>query len=63
MAHAFLDKKIPATHKGTGIDFENQQLAEQLQKPIIRKFKKCKVYSSFKEYIWGVDLADIQLIQ
>ena len=36
------------------------QLANQLHKPIIRKFKKRKVYSYFKDNIWGVDLADIQ---
>ena len=40
----------------------NSQLANELHKPIIRKFKKRKVYSSFKENIWGVDLADMQLI-
>ena len=41
---------------------ENQQLADELHKPIIRKFKKRNVYSSFKDNIWGVDLADMQLI-
>ena len=41
---------------------ENQQLANELHKPIIRKFKKRKVYSSFKDNIWDVDLADMQLI-
>ena len=40
----------------------NQQLANELYKPIIRKFKKRKMYSSFKDNIWGVDLADTQLI-
>ena len=30
--------------------------------PIITKFKKRKVYSSFKDNIWSVDLADMQLI-
>ena len=38
------------------------QLADELHKPIIRKFKKRKVYSSFKDNIWGVDLADMQLL-
>ena len=38
----------------------NYQLANELYKPIIRKFKKRKVYSSFRDNIWGVDLADIQ---
>ena len=35
-------------------------LANELHKPIIKKFKKRKVYSSFKDNIWGVDLADVQ---
>ena len=39
-----------------------QQLAEELHKPIIGKFEKRKVYSSFKDNIWGADLADMQLI-
>ena len=41
---------------------QNEQLAEELHKPIIRKFKKRGVYSAFKDNIWGADLADIQLI-
>ena len=60
MVYKFFDKKS----KGTGIKNkikENQQLANELHKPIIRKFKKRKVYSSFKDNIWGVDVADIQL--
>ena len=40
----------------------NQELAEILHKPVIKRFKKYKVYSSFKDKIWGVDLADMQLI-
>ena len=34
---------------GSGI--ENKQLAEELRKPIIKKFKGRKVYSSFKDNI------------
>ena len=41
---------------------QNEQLAEELHKSIIRKFKKRKVYSTFKDNIWDGDLADIQLI-
>ena len=41
---------------------QNLQLANELHKPIIRKFKKRKVYSGFKDNIWGADLADMQLI-
>ena len=35
-------------------------LADECHKPIIRKFNKRKVYSQFKDNIWGVDLADMQ---
>ena len=41
---------------------QNLQLAKELHKPIIRKFKKGKVYSGFRDKIWGADLADMQLI-
>ena len=40
----------------------DQQLAEELHKPTIRKFKKRKVHSTFIGNIWGVDLADMQLV-
>ena len=39
----------------------NQKLVEDLHKPIIKKFGKRKVYSSFKDNIWGSDLADMQI--
>ena len=42
-----------------GSEIENKQLAEELHKPIIKIFKRRKVYSSFKGNIWGVDLADM----
>ena len=57
MVYKFSDKKS----KGSGIINEpNHQLANELHKPIIRKFKKRKVYSSFRDNIWGVYLADMQ---
>ena len=40
----------------------NLELPEELHKPITRKLKKRRVYSRFKYNIWGVDLADMQLI-
>ena len=59
MVYKFFDKKT----SGSCIKSmpQNEQLAEELHKPIIRKFKKRKVYSTFKDYIWGADLADMQL--
>ena len=35
-------------------------LAQELHKPVIKKFNKRKVYSQFRDDIWGVDLADMQ---
>ena len=35
-------------------------LADELHKPVIKKFNKRKVYSQFIDNIWGVDLADMQ---
>ena len=37
-------------------------MESELHKPIIRKLKKRKVYSSFRDNIWGVDLADMQTL-
>ena len=56
MVCKFFDKK----YKESGI--KDQQLANVLDKPIIKKFKRRKVYSFFKDNIWGVDLDDMQLI-
>ena len=57
MVYKFFDKKS----KGSGISNEpDYQLAEELHKPIIKKSKKRKVYSSFRDNIWGIDLADMQ---
>ena len=60
MVYMFFDKKssggIIADNK------ENIQLADEPHQPIIRKFKKRKVYSSFKDNIWGADLDDMQLL-
>ena len=58
MVYKFFDKKSKGADIKNEIK-ENQQLANELHKPITRKFKKRKVYSSFKDNIWGVDLADI----
>ena len=58
MVYKFFDKKS----EGSGIvtNESNYQLGNELHKPMIRKFEKRKVYSSFRDNIWGVDLADMQ---
>ena len=47
MVYKFFNKDS----KRAGIK-KNQQLANELHKPVIRKFKKITVYSSFKDNIW-----------
>ena len=47
----------PSSLERTG---NNKILAEELHKPVIKKFNKRKVYSQFRDNIWGVYLADMQ---
>ena len=65
MVYKFFDKKS----KGSGVKHinikltpQNQQLSEELHKPIIKKFEKRKVHAAFKDNIWGAHLADMQLL-
>ena len=61
IVYKFFDKKS----KGSGVNINvkpSEQLAEEVHKPIIRKFKKGTIYSASKDNIWGADLADMQLI-
>ena len=59
MAYKFFYKKS----SGSGVDAEpNYQLASELHRQTIRKFKRRKVYSPFRDNFWGVDLADVQLL-
>ena len=44
------------------IQKNNEKLAKELHKPIIRESGKRKIHSVFTENIWGTDLTDIQLI-
>ena len=67
------DKSVPGrgvnTHENDKIkqnqhplDLSAHQLAEKLHRPIIKNFNKRTFYSGFRDNIWGVDLADMQLI-
>ena len=59
----FFDKKSALLNKSSGSGIANEpnyQLANELHKLIIRKFKKRKVYSYFRDNIWGVDLVGMQ---
>ena len=62
MVYKFFDKKSVgsgAKHVNTKLIPQNEQLADELHKPII---KKRKLYSAFKDIIWAADLADMQLL-
>ena len=41
---------------------ENVGLAEEIHKPVIKKFKRRKVYERFEDNIWSADLAKMGLI-
>ena len=59
MVYKFFDKKS----LGRGINTAKPSssiLANEIHKPVIKKFNRRKVYSQFKDNIWGVDLADMQ---
>ena len=61
MVYNFFDKKSKGGSANNEIK-QNEQLAEELQQPIIKKFLKRKVHSSFKDNILSADLAYLQLI-
>ena len=53
MVSKLLNKKA-----GSGVSV-NEQLAEELHKPVIKNFKRRKVYAKFKDNIWAADLAEM----
>ena len=66
MAYKFFDKKSMGSGKAGPsslkriIKDSSLILADELRKPVIKKFNKRKAYSEFKDNTWGVDLADTQ---
>ena len=72
MVYKFFDSKVAPLNKKTMSGKGNSKhssleptgnnkiLAEELHKPVIKKFNKRKVYLQFRDNIWGVDLADTQ---
>ena len=58
MVYKFFDKEtsVGATKKET---ISNKELAEDLNKPVIRNFKNQKVYTPFTGNTWRADLANI----
>ena len=57
MVYKFFDKRS----SWSGVDAEtNYQLASELHEQIIKKSKRRKVYSSFRDNIWSVNLTDMQ---
>ena len=58
MVYKFFDKKTCCGTIKNEI-MSDQELAEELHKPIIRKLEKRKLHSPFTDNIWGADFADI----
>ena len=40
----------------------NEELAQELQKPVIKNLEREKVYARFKDNIWAADLAAMELL-
>ena len=57
MVYKFFDKRSNGSGVATG---PNYHFANELHRQNYRKFKRRKVYSSFRDNNWGVDLADMQ---
>ena len=38
----------------------NEQLSEELHKPVIKKSKRIKAYAKFKDNVWAADLAEMK---
>ena len=57
MVYKFFDKKSSGSDVATE---PNYQLTNEFHRQNIRKLKRWKVYSSFTDNIWGVNLADMQ---
>ena len=57
MPHTFSDKRSSNGAIESEI-ISKQKLAEETHKRIIKKFEKLKVYSSFKDNIWGAHLVE-----
>ena len=66
MVYKFFDKKSAGSCaknvNNTKLAPQNKKLAEELHKPIIKKFEKRKVHAAFKDNIWSTDLTDMQLL-
>ena len=54
IVHRLFDKKT-----GLGASVNEHHLALELYKPVIKKFKRRKVYARFKDTIWAADLAEM----
>ena len=54
MVYMFFDKKT-----GSGVSV-NEQLAEELHKPVTKKVKRRKVYATFTDNIWAAYLAEME---
>ena len=58
MVYKFFDKKkelVAEVHE----EPVHEEPAQELHKPVIKKFKKRKIYAKFKDNIWPTDLDEL----
>ena len=55
MVYRFFDQKTAGSAASI-----NEELAQELHKSVIKKFKRRKVYATFKDKIWATDLAEME---
>ena len=66
MVYKFFNKKSASLDKSKGsgiINEPNYQQTNELHKAIIRKFKKRKVHTSYRDNIWGANFADMSSLK
>ena len=55
MVYQFFDEKIGPGVKASVIE----ELAQELHKPVMKRFKRRRVYARFKDNIWAANLAEM----
>ena len=64
MVHKIFDKNAGDTSTHTGIKiYDNQEMANELNRSITATFKEHKTFSSFRDKIWSAYLADMLLLK
>ena len=58
MVCMYFDKKIGSAAASKMKAYVNKALDQELQKQVIKEFKRRKAYARFKDIIWAADLGE-----